>query len=93
MSSAVLVQTNGFGSLFQLLIHSRTSFSRATTLRWTPRRMSWSVRIPNQRSTWLIHDEPVGVKCRWKRGWRASQVRMVGVLWVACGGPELGHGA
>jgi len=45
--------------------------------------MSWSVSSPNQRSTWLIHDEPVGVKCRWKRGWRASQSRMAGVLWVA----------
>src|SRR3954452_9226099 len=68
MSSAVLVQTNGFGSLFQLLIHSRTSFSRAMTLWWTPRRMSWSVSSPNQRSTWLIQDDPVGVKCRWKAG-------------------------
>ncbi len=68
MPSAVFVQTNGFGSWFQLLVHSRTSFSRARTLRWTPRRMSWSVSSPNQRSTWLIHDEPVGVKCRWKRG-------------------------
>src|SRR5213593_380853 len=25
------------------------------------------------RSTRLIHEAPVGVKCRWKRGWRASQ--------------------
>jgi len=32
MSSAVFVQTNGFGSSFQFLIHSRTSFSRAMTL-------------------------------------------------------------
>jgi hypothetical protein len=22
----------------------------------------------------LIHDDPVGVKCRWNRGWAASQV-------------------
>jgi hypothetical protein len=28
-----------------------------------PRRMSWSVSSPNQRSTWLIHEDPVGVKC------------------------------
>ena len=45
--------------------------------------MSCSVSSPNQRSTWLIQDEPVGVKCRWKRGWRASQSRMAGVLWAA----------
>jgi hypothetical protein len=60
MSSAVFVHTNGFGSSFQLLIHCRTSFSRATTLLWPPRRMSWSVSSPNQRSTWLIHTSRSG---------------------------------
>ena len=47
MSSAVLVQTKGRGFWFQFLIHSRTSFSRATTLWWTPRRISCSVSSPN----------------------------------------------
>src|SRR3954465_7197100 len=51
------------------------SASRAWTLLWAPRRIFWSVRNPNQRSTWLIQDDPVGVKCMWKRGWRASQAR------------------
>ena len=32
MSSAVFVQTNGFGFWFQFSIHCRTSFLRATTL-------------------------------------------------------------
>ena len=41
MSSAVLVHTNGFGFWFQLVIHCRTSFSSATTLLWTPRRINW----------------------------------------------------
>src|SRR5215211_4784329 len=45
--------------------------------------MSCSVSSPNQRSTWLIQEEPVGVKCRWKRGWRASQSRIAAALWVA----------
>jgi CubicO group peptidase (beta-lactamase class C family) len=27
-----------------------------------------SIRAPNQRSTWSIQEEPVGVKCMWKRG-------------------------
>jgi len=53
-------------------------------LLWAPRRIFWSVRNPNQRSTWLIQDEPVGVKCMWKRGCRASQARIAGVLWVPC---------
>ena len=38
---------------------------------------------PNQRSTWLIQDEPVGVKCMWKRGCLASHSVIAGVLWVA----------
>src|SRR6185437_2720734 len=32
--------------------------------------------------TWLIHDDPVGVKCTWKRGCLASQSRITGVLCV-----------
>ena len=38
---------------------------------------------PNQRSTWLIQDEPVGVTCMWKRGCLASHSVIAGVLWVA----------
>ena len=52
-------------------------------LRWTPRRICFSVSAANQRSTRLIQEAPVGVKCRWKRGCRASQRWMGGVLWVA----------
>ena len=33
-------------------------------------------------TTWLIHEDPVGVKCRWNRGCRASQSRIAGVLCV-----------
>ena len=36
---------------------------------------------PNQRSTWFSHDELIGVKCRWNRGWAASQAASRG-LWV-----------
>ena len=38
---------------------------------------------PKKRSTWLTQDDPVGVKWTWKRGWRASQVLIMSVLWVA----------
>ena len=51
MSSAVFFQTNGLGSQFQFLIQFLMSFSSAATLLCTPRRRSWSVRNPNQRST------------------------------------------
>ena len=42
-----------------------------------------SVSSPNQRSTRFSHEDLVGVKCRWNRGWAASQSRITGVLWVA----------
>ena len=40
-----------------------------------PRRICFSVRVANQRSTWLSQDAEVGVKWTWKRGWRANQSR------------------
>ena len=58
------------------------SRSSAGTLSWTPRRIWRSVRSPNQRSTWFSQEELVGVKCRWNRGWAASQALIAGVLWV-----------
>ena len=41
--------------------------SNSRVLRCAPRRSYFSVRAVNQRSTRLIHEAPVGVKCRWKR--------------------------
>ncbi|MFE7355108.1 transposase [Streptomyces sp. NPDC057543] len=38
---------------------------------------------PNQRSTWFIQEEPVGVKWTWKRGCLPSHVLISAVLWVA----------
>src|SRR6185437_6919373 len=82
ISSAVFFHTNGLGLSFHVAIQSRTSCSRPCTLVWTLRRSSCEVSRPNQRSTWLIQDEPVGVKWTWKRGWRASHSSIAGVLWV-----------
>jgi len=83
MSSAVLVHTNGLGSLFQALTHVRMSASSSVTLRWADRRSLRFVNSANHRSTRFSHDELVGVKCRWKRGCFSSQSLMAGVLWVA----------
>jgi len=82
ISSAVLVHRNGRGCSFQSAIQVRMSRSSDWTLLWTPRRIFWSVSNPNQRSTWLIQEEPVGVKCRWKRGCLASHALIAGVLCV-----------
>jgi len=38
------------------------SFSSCLTDLCTPRRRSFSVKSPNQRSTWFSQDELVGVK-------------------------------
>ena len=53
---------------------------RSGTLAKMPRRRLLSVRSRNQRSTWLSQLDEVGVKCRWNRLWRASQLGDVGVL-------------
>jgi len=44
------------------------SASRARTLLCAPRRIVWSVRNSNYRSTWLVDEDPVGVKCIFTRG-------------------------
>jgi len=64
MSSAVFVQTNGFGFLFHSLIQPRMSRSSSVTLRWAERRSLRQVSSTNQRSTRLSQDAEVGVKCR-----------------------------
>jgi hypothetical protein len=68
--------------VFQSVIQAGTSFSRARTLLWAPGLIFCSVRNPNQRSTWSIQDDPVGVKCRWNGECRASHALTAGVLWV-----------
>jgi hypothetical protein len=72
MASAVLVQTNGWGSAFHSLIHFRTSASSSVTERWAERRSLRLVSSANQRSTRLSQELLVGVKCRWKRGCLSS---------------------
>src|SRR5437870_13204365 len=63
-------------------MYRRMAASSSRVLRCTPRRSCFSVSAANQRSTRLIHEELVGVKCRWKRGWRSSQRWIAGVLCV-----------
>jgi hypothetical protein len=58
------------------------SFSSAWTVLWTPRRICLFVSSVNHRSR-LSQDDPVGVKCRWKREWASSHVLIAGVSWVA----------
>jgi hypothetical protein len=56
ISSAVLVQRYGLGSLYQALIHLRMSASSSVTLRCADRRSLRLVSSANHRSTRLIHE-------------------------------------
>ena len=40
--------------------------------------MTWA----KKRSTWLIQEEYVGVKCMWNRGCASNHFAIVGLLWV-----------
>ena len=48
-----LVQTNGLGSSFQLVIQVRIEATRSRTERWLPRLIHFVVSSANQRSTRL----------------------------------------
>jgi len=48
-----------------------------------PRRSAWRVTIEMNASTKFSQEPEVGVKCRCTRGWRVSQARTPGCLWVA----------
>ena len=78
--SALLVQMNGFGFSLWTLRYSSIARSNSSVLRCVPRRIWRSVIAANHRSTWLIQDALVGVKCRWKRGWPANQSCIIAVL-------------
>ena len=82
MSLAVLVQRKGFGSALVASMYALMAFSRSATERNTPRLRARSVSSAKKRSTWLIHEVDVGVKCTCQRGRLANQLRMSLVLCV-----------
>ena len=49
----------------------------------TPRLSRLLVRVAKKFSTALSQEQEVGVKWKVQRGWRASQARTFGCLWVA----------
>jgi hypothetical protein len=62
ISAADAFHTNGSASSFQLAIYWLILLMSSAKDLNEPRRIAWRVMIPNQVSTWLIHDPPVGVK-------------------------------
>ncbi len=83
ISSAVLVQMNGWQRSFQPSMKvSIVAVSDFTEVK-VPRRMAWRVMIPKKISTMFSQDPEVGVKCMVIRGLRASHALTAGCLWVA----------
>ena len=82
ISSAVLTQVKGEAPAFQLYVKASIRATRSLTERKLLRRMACRVRMPNHVSTWFIQDAEVGVKWNVIRGFRSSQARTTGVLWV-----------
>ncbi len=85
ISSASLVQAKGLGWSFQESMNLPMTATSCLTEVKEPRRMAWRVITEKKHSTRLIHEHPVGVKCRvirWFSG-RASHARTSACLWVA----------
>jgi hypothetical protein len=78
--SAVLVHLNGRAVSFQVLIHSSSAVLSAPSEQKVPRSRQRRSSSANHRSTWLIHDEYVGVKCSPNRGCASSHLCTAGAL-------------
>ncbi len=81
--SGSLVQVNGRQRSFQAAMKRSIAAMRSATVGKLPRRSAWRVMIEKKASTRFSQEPEVGVKCRCTRGWRASQARTAGCLWVA----------
>src|ERR1700686_5456383 len=79
---ALAVHLEGFGLALRSVSQVSMAASSSATLLNTPRRICWRVISANSRSTRLIQDDDVGVKCILKRGCLASQACTSWVLWV-----------
>jgi len=62
MLARSLVQTKGVGCSFQWAMYTRMCRSNAGSVSKDPRRTERRVGVPNQASTMLSQDAPVGVK-------------------------------
>src|SRR6266513_1472977 len=82
IGSAVLVHLKGRALAFQILIQFCSAVVSSSREQNTPRSRQRRCSSANHRSTWLIQEEYVGVKCSWTRGWASSQLCTTGALWA-----------
>src|SRR6516162_1571966 len=80
MVLALAVHLKGFGLVLRSTSQVSMAASSSATLLKTPRRICWRVISANSRSTRLIQDDDVGVKCSLKRGCLASQACTFGLV-------------
>ena len=76
------VHMNGLGWRSFSSRYSWIAWTNSLTLKKLPRRIRFSVSRPNQRSTKFNQDELVGMKWRWNRRCRASQLFTLGCVCV-----------
>jgi len=81
MTSADLVQTNGLGLSLASAMKRLMAVWSSTIEEKTPRLRRCRVSLANQPST-ALEEHEVGVEWEVRRGWRASQLRTFGCLWV-----------
>src|SRR5262245_5421280 len=77
------VQRNGLGSALCSSRNRLMAAWRSASERKTPRISRRLASLAKKPSTALSHEHEVGVKWKVQRGWRASQARTLGCLWVA----------
>src|SRR5262249_15120265 len=82
MLSASAGHLKGFGCALRSVIQASIAAISSFTLLNTPRRMRCRVISANRRSTRLIQDDEVGVKCILKRLFRFNHALTCFVLWV-----------
>src|SRR6266540_3454268 len=80
--SAVLVHLKGLALAFQSLIHSSSAQVSSSREQKTPRSRRRRCSSANHRSTWLSHEEYVGVKCSANRGCASSHRWTARALWA-----------
>src|SRR5512132_3585312 len=82
MASGSAVQTKGLG-LWLCSARYRLIAAWRSTSEWnTPRCRRRRVSLAKKPSTALSQEAEVGVKWKVQRGWRASQARTLGCLWL-----------
>ncbi len=85
ISSASLVQMNGWGCSFRWSMKAPMAEMSSLREAKLPRRMAWRVMKEKKHSTSFSQEQPVGTKCRvirWFSG-LASQARTSACWWVA----------